>query len=283
MSTEGPQFEKEFRRMDIEAGYKKAERMLNKFAIKTENFYDLYGRENVEKDLEYVKKMKSIFEKESSSEAGVLKRMSILFETIIFDRSERSEWLGRDVVTIKTSHYDDIANGVDLVAEFLIKEEKESFSHLAFAVDVTFSAETDQKLKKIKKEIEEGKLSTVKYFESEHVEFRGQMENLPRVVIAASAKTVEDLNELWLEKTKENTQKLNSHFIQFQMLEEIISQLKTFRNYAENLGQEKIRQKYDGLYNLVQDIYKKRKKDVKDPGDRDNVYYDLKRNLRHFE
>ena len=51
MSTEGPQFEKEFRRMDIEAGYKKAERMLNKFAIKTENFYDLYGRENVEKYL----------------------------------------------------------------------------------------------------------------------------------------------------------------------------------------------------------------------------------------
>ena len=107
--------------------------------------------------------------------------------------------------------------------------------------------------------------------------------NQTELLANALAKQTKSAVACLLEKTKENTQKLNSHFIQFQMLEEIISQLKTFRNYAENLGQEKIRQKYDGLYNLVQDIYKKRKKDVKDPGDRDNVYYDLKRNLRHFE
>jgi hypothetical protein len=67
-----------------------------------------------------------------------------------------------------TSKFDDIVNGVDGVIEFLDNEEESSQEHIALSFDVVFSSDEQRvihKLNRTKKEIENGKLTEVKYFE----------------------------------------------------------------------------------------------------------------------
>ena len=53
-----------------------------------------------------------------------------------------NNWLGPEATAIKSSRYDDIKNGVDNIVEFH-KEEDFSSSHLALAIDETFSHDVE--------------------------------------------------------------------------------------------------------------------------------------------
>jgi hypothetical protein len=159
-----------------------------KNAIRIEEFADLYGETAVKEDTRYVKNLETRFEKGPSAKFGEL------FEAIIDSQIEDADLMGPHASVIIPSRFDDVANGVDSIVEF---EEEGATSHLALAVDVTKSSEgLKKKFERIRSSIEEGELSRVKYFKSEN--FRGELRNVPRVVIGADHPTVENISNLLL-------------------------------------------------------------------------------------
>ncbi|MDD4995850.1 MAG: hypothetical protein PHW15_00005, partial [Patescibacteria group bacterium] len=248
-----------FEDLTQEQMFSKAKKVIQREEIKPRDFKDLYGEDNVQIDEQYVERMERIFKQEEKPEQKKINQLATIFEAVIYEHGELSDWFGPDAYMIKSSRYDDIKNGVDSVIEF--REDERAASHLALAVDVTFSSDTQNKFKRIKKEIDNGQLAKVKYFCSEHLSIRGELSHLPRVIIGAGAKTVNELGELWIE---EKNKKLGNHHIQFQILEEILMQMKAFAKYAKTKKQNEIADTYEKTAKMIEKIYQNKKENLKD-------------------
>ncbi|MFA6364829.1 MAG: hypothetical protein WCW78_00305 [Candidatus Paceibacterota bacterium] len=269
--------DKIFETITIDQGFKKAKKFLDEAAIKPRSFADLYGEDSVKEDELYVEKMEAEFERGHSSETREVQKLATIFEAIVHDNADMSEWFGSGAEAIKPPRFDDIKNGVDTIVE--IQEDERSASHLGLAIDATFSQDMEKKFTRIRKEIDGGQLAKVKYFQSEHLSIRGELSNLPRVIIGVDAKTIKELNELWLEGKK---RELGKHPVQFQILEEIIMQLEGFRRYAEERNQKELAIIYGSTRSLIADILSKKHHEIHDTGERDQVYYAIQSNLSAF-
>ncbi len=209
------------------------------YAIDEANFASLYPEEDIRRNKEYVAQKQAEWAEIDSRKRHKRedKRRATVLEYIIFDQGESNNWLGENALTIKTSPYDDIVNGVDMVAEFEETPEDKNleanFSHLGLAIDITFGEDLKQKFDDIRGEIDSGLLSEVKYFESSRSGQR-KLSQMPRVVISCSRETVHELMEKWLKKDNEF---LASHPFQLQMLEEVAGQLKMFEMYAREVAE----------------------------------------------
>lgn len=250
----------------LEAAYKKALSISNFIDIK--DFSDLYGNDQVEADLNQISKLEEKF-----GEADQAKQLASILEAIIFEHGEQSYWFGENASTIKTSRFDDIINGVDAIVEF---DEKTHPAHLALAIDATFSEIVTDKFKNLKTKIDQGKLAVVKYFQSERISFRGEMSNIPFIVVTANVKTVKELSNLWINKDNEA---LAKHWIQFQLLEEMEKQCVVLSQYANSIGQDRLAEKYKTISKLVQQIVIERRKKVTDTGERDQNLYSVQSDL----
>lgn len=258
----------------IDQAYKQAVRKMQKETIDPETFRDIY-HEGVDKDNAYVKEMEEKFRKNATPEKEAAKRLATVFEGIIHENAELSDWLGSNAQTFKTSRFDDIANGVDTIVEF--EESETSASHLALAIDVTFTSDTERKLADIRDKIKKGELTKIKYFASEHLGMRGELAKVPRVVIGAESKTIKQLAELWIEGDKKE---LGAHPIQFQILEEIVEQLETFQGFAERNHQPELAAIFEKRLAFVSKILEEKRIVLDDNGERDTVFEDIERNLR---
>lgn len=247
-------------------------------AVDPNQFRDLYGAANVEADLKYVKEMEERFLKERNPQLEGARQLAEIFEAIICEQAELSDWLGSDAFTSRTSRYDDIKNGVDVVAEF--QETETAASHLALATDVMVGRGLYKKLGRIKQEIVRGKLTRIKYFISEAMNIRGELSQIPRVIIGAEAKTVAELGRLRLAG---DNKALAKHPIQFQILEGIALQLDAFSEYARKIKRDDIAKIYEHMSKLIQNIRIKKLSGMKDTGWRDMVFLDLKDKLKHLE
>ncbi|MCL5004425.1 MAG: hypothetical protein M1170_00560 [Patescibacteria group bacterium] len=261
--------------------YEKAHNVLMEDIICPEDFIDLYGLKNVEEDIKYVKKMEDKFNQEESPEKKELRKIASVLEAVVYDQVETNDWLGADATSIKSSRYDDIKNGVDNIVEFY-KEEDFSSSHMALAIDETFSSDINEKFERIKKEIKQGELAQIKYFVSDRLNIRGELSKIPRVVIGADAKTIKEVGELWLEK---NNKDLAKHPVQFLIIEEMLLQLEAFKNYAQKVNQPDIALIYEKTQKILQKIYDD-KKDLKNSQNNfknDGVYNAITNNLKLFQ
>ncbi|MDP2934586.1 MAG: hypothetical protein Q8N59_02370 [bacterium] len=239
--------------------------------IKESDFEDLYSKEVIDRDLEWVRKEEERFDEEDTPEQKEARKISTVFEAIIYDQAEMSDWLGASAMTVKSSRYDDIKNGIDLIVEFPDNEEA-SASHLALAVDITLSSELEKKMSGIKRNIEQGNLSTIKYFKSETLNIRGEKKDVPKVVIGADSKMLDRVIDLWMTKTGDSKDELGKHPIQFVILEEILMQLEEFKDYAERIGQSNVSENYGKVIETIRDIYREKiKLREKILGDNDTV------------
>jgi len=252
----------------IDKAYEKALKNLpDKEREICDGFVELYGVENVTKDRRLVESLKSKFKNSLSLANDNEKekyKLAVILESIFYEHSEMSEWLGENAITILTSYYDDYVNKVDFLIEYLLET---SNAHLGLAVDVTFSADITNKIEKIKEEIKKGVLTEVKYFKSEESGFEGRLYNLPRVIMSVSPRSILELAELDLELNSKNQEirkearkKISNHKIQYQVIEEIIIQLEAFKNYAEQNTPEGKRgaviRSYDKVLTIVKEIKK---------------------------
>lgn len=248
--------EKAHEERELQLIYNLAEKSLGE-PIKLDDFGDIRSKEEIEHDKKLEEHLPALFAKETTAEVEERKRWATIFEAIVHNHVELDDWLGSDARTVRPSRYDDYMNGVDTIIEFGDEKTAEADgSHLALAVDVAYGASLTSKLDRIKREIENGSLTTVKYFKSEDGMHKGSLSHVPRVVIGAELGTVKELAESWAqmargerEHRKEHKRDLAEHPIQLQMLDEIRVQLSTFRNYAEHIGQhEAARVYYNALH-----------------------------------
>jgi len=231
----------------LEDAYRKALKLDD--PVNMSDFSDLYR--DVDTDVARVEEIERRFKAAETRESEVdaaFRKMAKVFEVIVSEQMEMSNWLGETAMTKQSSKYDDYINGVDTIVEF---DETDGATHLALAVDVTSGHELTRKFDRIKKEIEDGILTKIKYFVSESQGIRGEKANIPRVVIGADRKVIMDLVEKWLEKDQSA---LAEHVVQAIVIEEIIAQLETFIQYAKSIGQEKVAEVYQRTLGILNRI-----------------------------
>ncbi len=176
--------------------YNKALRELNQDKINPIDF-EYYDKEMISKDNQYVKIMKEKFRQSNSREENISLKFATILEAIINKHITLSNWLGENAYSRQASDFDNLINGIDTIVEFETKKPK-STSHLGLAMDVTFSNHLSRKIDRIKKEIDQGKLPEIKYFESDIDHTQGRVQNVPRVVIAFNTKSLSELAALWI-------------------------------------------------------------------------------------
>ncbi len=236
----------EYAHPTIESIYPFAEKLIRENAVNPLIFTDLYGERNVEDDLNKVKD----YEKKFSPDAN--KKTAEVFEAIMLT-GELHNWFGEKAETIKTSRFDDIINGTDMIVEFE-EDAPRRFSHLGVAVDVTFgTVSLEKKFDRIKKEIDSGKLAKIKYFHSQKEHFRGERSNIPRVIIGVEYDKVVELAALWLRKEND---KLAKHPVQRLILEEAALELEVLRNYCERTGKAELIPLYEKDLIIIKNILK---------------------------
>jgi len=278
-------------------------------SIKPEDFSDLYDNQAIKKDLDYVQTMEGIFEQKNNSDKESFERRGELLEALLSEGIRSGRWLGADTMPIIPSRYDDIANGIDLVLEML---SKEGFSHLALNIDMTSSAESaENKLTAIRKTISEGKLSKVKYFKSEKANIRGQIENIPKVIIGIDPEHIRKLclarveihsfrsglkhpenqtpaiQKSLEEKLKESTRNFVKNIARHIIIREIEMQLLKFSDFADNLGGQakEIAEKYRASYETLQRIKKETENlspELEEEINNDKVFESIRAGLANF-
>lgn len=225
-------------------------------AIDMNAFRDLY---DVDKDMEYVRhKEAHIAEreaKENNPEQVRIKKSGKLFEAIVNHGIDEIGFLGPDATATVASRYDDF-HGIDSIVEF--EGDEGMTSHLALGIDVTRSAnDIQEKLRNVREDINNGKLSNAKYFQSPN--FRGELRNIVRVVVGADQSTIDNVSDLIVRKMRldktidankksenrsESAQQLikergrvlstlGEHPLQWIVLLEIQQQLEAYQRYAE--------------------------------------------------
>jgi hypothetical protein len=251
---------------DLDKFHQKAEEILAPDRINPRGF-TLYDAKIIQGDEEKVNLRKQQFREKNDQQTRDLLKYSTTLEAIINQRIQLSDWLGSDVDTRKTCEYDDIFNGIDIIAEF--KNQERSPSLLGLGVDISFSTDIRKKISRIKHEIEQGTLGEIKYFESETSGFQGRQTNVPRVVIGVDQKRLLDLMAKWYTgKTKE----LDSHPAQIIFVEEILLQLATYRDYAQKIGQGHLVSRYEEIIKLIEQVKE----------DKKNAYQEIRQNNPGF-
>ncbi len=270
----------------IDQAYSRARQVHRQEAIKLKDFSDLYGSQTIENDITYINQMLAKFKSESTLDSRKAKKMADILETVIYENGDMSNWFGEDSYMILPSIYDDIKNGVDSIVEFQ-NTKKQQASHLALAIDVTYGDQLSNKLSRIKREIDSGELSRIKYFHSEFLNIHGGKSHLPRVVVGVDMPKLREVMELWLEDKKNE---LAEHPIQYYLIEEVKLQFEEFIRYAKQSRSEpKIIALLEKNLILIKKIDEQKKsakkieEDKWDRGQEDRVFGALKSGLAKFK
>lgn len=197
---------------------------------KMDDFTDVYLEEEIRKDKEWLQKAKE----KHLAKTG----RAHLLEVILAKQIKLANWFGKNCFIVQTSEYDDVINHTDLVIEL-----KKGKKITRLAVDVTTSENKwilDKKRDYIKEEIDQGRLTTLKYFSSKiNPSLRGKIEMIPRVIIGTNKEGVKEISELvagTIEKSptrKQSKRELTNFYAQIEFLEEAKAQLEYFIKYGE--------------------------------------------------
>ena len=194
---------------------------MREYKPKFEDFEDIYSESELKQDRMKLEEQR-LEEKEAHQRALIL-------EAILGHHIEQSNWFGPNCSVAFASEYDDRFHNTDLVLEF-----NQDDKVIRLAVDIT-TAETPEVLEKkrikIKKDIEKGALTNLKYFISEaEPEKKGKLFGLPRVIIAATGQGVEFLSEMIIKKDAKALAKTS---VQVALLKEVIIQLEKEIEYSQ--------------------------------------------------
>jgi len=297
-SERPPKIEKNISEVEKEA-YRFLIPKHRELGIRLEEFEDIYGPEEIERDLRSIEKKRA---KMDGLDSALYKRAQLL-EAILAEQIELSDWFGEKVMTIVPSEYDDLFNGIDLTAEF---EKEGSYQYMAMGIDVTSSANpVRKKLEIIKQHIKDETLTQMKYFKSERNDIQGRFGKIPQLLIGADARTINELSDLWLtvhksrhsgkdlnrseleelkQKAKEAQEKLANHRTAMLILEELREQLNIFAQFAEKNNSLETAEKYRNLLKLVEKAIQTKHVSLAEQkyNESDDVYKSIKNELGGF-
>jgi hypothetical protein len=229
--------------------------------ISMDDFASVYTVERIQRDKMYVEKRKRDFENDSPLEK-ISSAYATALEAVIYEHIELSEWFGSNTRTIKTTAYDDVANGVDLLLEINPNLPLYSPSHVALGIDVTFGAlaSMDKKFSKLKELVISGTLACVNYFQTE--DFKGEMRNIPEVIVGCSKELVGELAVLYVTRDAKSKKELALHQVQNMLAHQVMRQLQVFARLAERNQQSLAAKKYRLLLELLKPTLSEKAKHI---------------------
>ncbi len=254
--------------------HSKVEAVRQEGAINPKDFISLYGEQNVARDLSTVERLKSKFESDEYKIAAET------LEAIMLEHTELSDWLGPNAETIKTTEFDDIVNGVDMVLEF---NENNSTQRLALGIDVTFGVNNmRKKFDRIRDEIHADELAQVKYFKAHG--YQGSLRQLPRLIVGVEMERIINLAGLW--DRKEN-KALADHITKDILVDELERQLRTFLIYAQSVHAPNAARSYTQALATLKNVRTVKNgfaedRSRKDLIVQDRVHQEIMRNLERF-
>lgn len=201
-------------------GYLKTD---NKIDPKT--FSDIYGKEEIEKDLAKVEFFRNNRDFQKPTETA------IVLENMFCDLAEKHEWFGEGVKIIQLSEFDDMnANGAhcDVILEIPIKEDDYI---MRIGVDLTSALNYDtlnKKRTKCLEGIQNGKMFSVKYFESKVEDAKGRLSGIPVFFAGIDEKTIKSLCDVKAKQENTEMDFLGKHEAQFMFMEELVSQVNRY-------------------------------------------------------
>ena len=230
--------------VSINQGRKRADAYIAREEVPFEKFETIFGPEVIRADKAYVANCDEHFKKgEKIDEYG--SDSSRVLEAIFHLMAKKGLMnKANDIKPIKTNKYDDY-HGIDEIFQIINPETSEE--KMSMAIDVLsvgggpLNVGIEKKMNKIQHDISSNHLPIVKYFFDEKTGKVG-ISDIPKVVIAADLKTIEDLNELWMER---NIPEIVKHPLQIQIFEQIIEQAAAFSSFAKRNGRNEIAEKYD--------------------------------------
>lgn len=214
-----------------------ARKLKEREAIDPNQFISVYGESAVLRDLKYVREMKKLFDVGSQ----VQKKWADVFEAVFYE-AEQANWLGDDAHTILASEYDDIKNGIDVAVR--MADSSRAFPYIGMGIDVTFgSTSVERKMKRLFDEIGKGNLGTMRYFMDTEFDdrFKGELSKIAHIVVGVERSHVIELARQWMNGEKKA---LENNPIQLVILQQIMEQLTTFRDYAHKIGKHELAEVY---------------------------------------
>lgn len=269
----------------LDRAYERAQKVLGNSEINPRAFNGLYPKEIIDRDLQMVERRKREFAADATPEEREDQRLAYIFEAMFHDGLAKGDWLGNGAHAIKPSRFDDIVNGVDSVVEFqeglAVEQNGKSASYLALAMDVTFGARVEDKLRRIKNvEIGEEQLTSIKYFESQYLGGQLELAGIPRVVVGADRRAVRQLIDVWLSGDEKA---LREHPLHKMVLEEIRMQLEVFEAYSRAGEHDAESAVYHEMRVLIDNIIRRKKVQADIPRFRqDKVFEGIFQFLRNF-
>jgi len=255
--------------------------------INMEDFRDRFGESVVEEDIRELQRIKDKISAEFYERyrdqpsklkelAETDKKRGEAFEVLIIDQGELHGWFGDQTSLTRTSEYDDIKNGVDMVLEFRSEDGAE---HIALAIDASMHGGLIELLKKLQRNrdklIGERKVAEVKYYTSEPSEFKGKLDAVIPVVIGVDGSNADELMEDFTKviklrgmqhKTGEESgefrmliRKMDMRPVQIAFLQEIKTQLEFYQ--LQNINEDVFR-KVERLLDIINGVMES-KKDIK--------------------
>lgn len=183
-----------------------------------------------DRDQDYLKlskKQEQIRQKQVSEIEQINYMRSKIAEALLAEIIELY-WLPGDFLT-ETSEYDDLLNGVDAVLETSTK---------AAVIDFTSARDKDiirKKIFRIYDRIKANQLGEVKYFCSQKDGSQQYLKTLPAVIIGLDQKTIDELLNLRMSGKKKE---LEGHWSKYALVEELLSQIKSYKTYINNSFRE---------------------------------------------
>lgn len=230
--------------------------------IQHKDFVDLYGREAVQSDIDWVKKQRLEHQQKNSPNEIWHKKIADVLEAILHQQIEANNYFGENVWTIKTCAYDDFRNHIDSILEIRHPDQKTA-NYSGVALDVTSASHPDRLVKKINRildKIKRGELAKIKYFQSDFLNIRGEKSNVPLFVIGCDLKHTEELARLWY---NDKQHALAEHPIQVLLLKQIIQQAQLYRDYAKKVKQPEIADIYQQILDEFTTIAAERQPTIK--------------------
>ena len=229
----------------IEVGKELSEKLeqIRQSRIRPETFrgIGLFADEEIDSDLAFVERKEEEFRKQSEfqpPEQAVIRKNADILEVMLPMVVQDFNWLGKNTNLIYTSRYDDIARGIDSVAQFM--EPNEAFN-VGMEIDFTSSEEEmKDKIMRIGSRIESGQMSSVKYFDSPQTGKKKEME-MPKIAFGAPMRDMNEfvsvVAEAYLGKKRESAKReIQNHKLKNKFIELTAKQLQEFGTLATKAG-----------------------------------------------
>lgn len=265
-----PEYQKHFMKRNnvLQALESRMEKKLQAYRPDPKDFEDIYGKESVQKDIDFVNMVEKGIREEDShkTETARLKKERIdstatITEGILIDQMS-GDWLNLsdsknrpyDVIAHPTSKYDDYKRGADLALE-IINRKQETEKHLGLSVDITYSSNSSvvaSKVEQILKELQPEHIQKygtpkIKYFENDAETYKGSVD-IARCVLVVDSGRLPDLFE---KEIKRDRDALAKDPIQASLLMQMELQSRMFKEFAQNCGNAKAVEIYEETLNNI--------------------------------